>query len=966
MKSTIWKLTALAGVLGAGFLVVYQAQRNLLQRMPTANTENDDEFQLREPEEQHAKSDDDDGVAFLSRPQVQSWDQPQQQKNQTPKQPAESEPTPIDDWNAVADTSNPFLDHASASGAQSKSNTPSENSPERSRFAELMASFEKEDISNRATTSPARADESNIENQADDQTEDGFAGFAASSSSEPTLAYDPFSDVLPEQNEEPAAPEQQPAVANSAPSFPALDEVLTVSQETNPAATAPAEPAPLNFAGSGPQLAAPPVDVATAAPPAQHVEQGPTLAKAPEPKISDLATVPTSAPHSSESDDPFGVLQTSHEQAGPDSGSANPFLVLPGATGWESDSETKNAQQAPAKPQAVMPRDEPALFFPDAAATAAAPAPNPAAEAARHEITPLPERGLPTPQLPPQTVDAAPTTDLRANQGLNPFGVISPVPQSPPPPRESPRVNSGSLVRNEPTDDSRTSAAPQSVLPLAPFGQQQTPARQPVRTAAAAAPVEPQLNPSSLQGVGTVETDSPVGAQQAQITIEKQAPPDAVIGKPLIYSILVRNIGRAPAANVVVKDVTPKGSRLVGTSPQATMDETDGKLIWTLGRIAPGELRTIKVKVVPTSAGAIGSVATVSFETAVAARTVITAPQLRLTIQGPEELSLGERAPYRFTLSNTGAAEATGVYIRNIIPAGLEHPRGDDLEYDIGTLRSGESKDVELTLVAVSPGEFPNRAILAADGDVEVEAVKQVSVLASRLVIRRDGPADRFVGRAAKFTNTVTNQSREVIPEVTLVETVPTGLRFEEATDGGVFDPQRRTVTWRLRQLEPGVSRPVQLALTPVAAAEHASTVRAFDSRGHAAEVASQLRVAGFSSLKVDVAHDGAPVPVGNEVALRLTIKNRGTAPATQVRTLVEIPEEMRFVDAKGPVRYSQVSDDLIEFEVDSLGIDGEEQFDIVLTAAKKGEARVRVELQSAELSRPLNQEELVVIHPVQ
>ncbi|MGE3998741.1 MAG: hypothetical protein AB7I48_00875, partial [Planctomycetaceae bacterium] len=141
----------------------------------------------------------------------------------------------------------------------------------------------------------------------------------------------------------------------------------------------------------------------------------------------------------------------------------------------------------------------------------------------------------------------------------------------------------------------------------------------------------------------------------------------------------------------------------------------------------------------------------------------------------------------------------------------------------------------------------------------------------------------------------------------------------------------------------------------------------AFDSLGHSAEVTSRLRVAGFSSLKVDFSPDGVPVPVGEEVALRLTVKNRGTAPAKQVRTLVEIPPEMRFVEAKGPVRYRLVGSSLVEFEaLDSLEIDGEQHFEILLTAAQKGDARVRVELQAAELSSPLNQEELVVIHPNQ
>jgi uncharacterized repeat protein (TIGR01451 family) len=405
----------------------------------------------------------------------------------------------------------------------------------------------------------------------------------------------------------------------------------------------------------------------------------------------------------------------------------------------------------------------------------------------------------------------------------------------------------------------------------------------------------------------------------------------------------------------------------VGTVPQAELDEASGQLIWHLGKIDAGDVRTIKVKVVPTQAGSIGSVATVSFEAAVAARIVITAPELQLTMQGPDEVSVGEQAPFRFTATNVGSADAHGAYIRNLIPQGFEHPGGNDLEYEIGVLAKGQSKDVDLTLRAVAPGQFENHAILGAEGDLTVEASRHVTVLTSRLTIQRQGPANRFVGRSAHFANTITNQSSKPLTDVTVVETVPAGVQFEAASDGGRFDPQARTITWRVPQLEPGGQRQLQTVLVPAEVGERLSTVTASNPQGNEVQAQSRLLVAGFSSLKIDVAHDGAPVPIGEDVALRLSIKNRGTAPASQVKMLIEVPPQMRFVNAKGPVKYRVVGDNLIEFEtVSTLPIDAEQEFDIVLTAAEKGDARVRVELQAAELSSPLNEEELVVIHPVQ
>jgi uncharacterized repeat protein (TIGR01451 family) len=475
-----------------------------------------------------------------------------------------------------------------------------------------------------------------------------------------------------------------------------------------------------------------------------------------------------------------------------------------------------------------------------------------------------------------------------------------------------------------------------------------------------------RVTPVEFSGDGTLDSSAPLGTQQAQLTIEKQAPADAILGQDLIYSIIVRNVGRAPARNVVVEDKTPKGSEFKGSIPQAELDEREQKLIWRLGVLDSGQEWVIKLKVVPTEAGQIGSVATVSFEAAVAARTVITAPELKIALEGPREVRVGERAAFRFRLTNVGSADATGVVVRNLIPEGFEHPRGNDLEYEVGTLPKGDARDVDLTLLAVAAGSFQNQASLTADGDVMLETSQPVTVLTSRLEVQRQGPANRFVGREARFANVILNRSSDPLQGVTVVETVPLGVEFKAASESGQFDPQRRTVTWRLDRLDPGATRLLQVAYTPTQAGTLGSLVKATDSRGDAAEVASKMTVAGFSALTVDVSHAGVPVPIGDEVALRLTVRNRGTAPANRVQTVFEVPRELAFVNAKGPVKFRQQGN-YIEFEpLGQLEINGETSFDVVLTAAEDGDARVRVQLMSAELSGPISEEESVRIIPNQ
>ena len=230
--------------------------------------------------------------------------------------------------------------------------------------------------------------------------------------------------------------------------------------------------------------------------------------------------------------------------------------------------------------------------------------------------------------------------------------------------------------------------------------------------------------------------------------------------------------------------------------------------------------------------------------------------------------------------------------------------------------------------------------------------------------IHREGPANRVVGSQARFTNTLTNESARPLQGVIVTETIPPGVKFIQASDGGQFNPQQRQVVWQINSLEPGGVRQLQTVVLAEQGGQLASTVTAVDQQGDQAEATSQLNVAGYSSLTVDVANPARAIPVGEEVALRLKVRNGGTAAASGVETRVKLPPELKFVSARGPVRYAQQGEWIAFEPIDRIEIQGEQTFDIVLSgAAESQDARIVVQLTSAELTRPLSEDESVVIY---
>ena len=134
------------------------------------------------------------------------------------------------------------------------------------------------------------------------------------------------------------------------------------------------------------------------------------------------------------------------------------------------------------------------------------------------------------------------------------------------------------------------------------------------------------------------------GPQTPQLTIEKTAPKEIQVGKPATFVVKVRNTGRAVANDVEIRDQIPRGTQLQSTNPRASQGP-QGELIWKLGAVEPNAEHSVEIVLVPIDEGEVGSVATVHFNAAASARTIVTKPQLALQVITPGKSPDWTRGP---------------------------------------------------------------------------------------------------------------------------------------------------------------------------------------------------------------------------------------------------------------------------------------------------------------------------------
>lgn len=570
-----------------------------------------------------------------------------------------------------------------------------------------------------------------------------------------------------------------------------------------------------------------------------------------------------------------------------------------------------------------------------------APAPN-RVEPSR--IEPLPAGPLPSdqPGTEPTRTEPSRVAPLRSEPAFDPFA-------DEPPPARTPPARSVTPLPDDLDDPQPVRSAP--------------PARSPESAPPARTPPARELDADLMQGDGEIGRNTPRGVQEPRLTIEKFAPASAVLGQPLIYSVIVKNVGGSPASQVTVEDRIPKGTRLVGTAPQAEM--IDKRLVWRkLGTLQPGEERKISIKVIPEEEGPIGSVAKVSFISEVAAEIVVQAPKLKVTVSVPNEARMGAVVPLVFTISNPGNGDATNVVLRSIIPEELQHPAGSDLEYTVGKLAANETREVRLEVTAIKPGLATHQTIVTGDGNLTAESRDAVEIIGEQLLLTRSGHDRVYLGRNAQFSNSVTNEGKRPVNNVKLSEVVPEGFDFVSATHGGQFSNASRTVTWNVGTLAPDANATVSVTLVAKGIGRFDSSVTATGPGGSVATVRPNVSIEGYPALALERLGEERLVAVGETITTKIQLQNRGSGAANQVTLVVDLPTELKLVSANGPSSHRVEGQRLIFDPVDQVAPRGSAGYELVLEAQSPGDSRLEMQLSAEHLRRPVRHDEALQVIP--
>jgi uncharacterized repeat protein (TIGR01451 family) len=508
----------------------------------------------------------------------------------------------------------------------------------------------------------------------------------------------------------------------------------------------------------------------------------------------------------------------------------------------------------------------------------------------------------------------------------------------------------GSGAAPLPVGDSAPPATPGGAAMLPPAGNGEN-------TLPAARPFTPDDRPAEV----SVTPDNPSGRQEPAVSLEWMGTGVAKVGQPGDYALVIRNTCNIPVQQVIVRVRIPAGLTVMGTEPHANNE--GGILVWELGTLMAKQERSLSMKLQADAKGDITPQAWVTFTGSSVMRIRVREPKLALKTSAPDKALVGDPVAFTLTVSNPGDGSADQVKIQAILSEGLENARGNKIDFDIGNLAAGESRNVTLLCATRGGGVQKCEATAVAEGGLSARDASSINVIMPRLDLHLVGPRLRYLERKALYTLRVTNPGDAPATNVTVADMVPPGFKVLAASDGGRHDSQTRTVSWFLGEVGPGQTREVKLEVQAIAAGDHKHKATAVGARGLRSEAELITRVEGLSALMVEMVDTEDPIEAGGDTAYEVRITNTGSKTETDIKLIATVPDKMQFKNAQGPVRYREEGKTIIFEPIAALAPRADAIFRINVKAVDPGTVLFKIQVASTNLPEPVLKTEATRIY---
>ena len=400
---------------------------------------------------------------------------------------------------------------------------------------------------------------------------------------------------------------------------------------------------------------------------------------------------------------------------------------------------------------------------------------------------------------------------------------------------------------------------------------------------------------ATVVGYGNVTNSLVVGNKTAgvNVTVPEIIPDKTAnisnpnFGDNVNYTVTVTNDGIGDAKDVVVRDVLGEGLKFVSATGNYTFDEATRTVTWIVD-LAKGESKVFSVIATVVGYGNVTNSLVVGNKTA---GVNVTVPEIIPDKTVDNEIpNFGDNVTYTVKVTNDGIGDANNVVITDVLDKGLKFLNATgNFTYDEKTgtitwtvdLAKGETKTFNVNVTVLGYGVLPNTVAVGNKTAVRNITVPEI------ITVKEVNSSDIHIGDEITYTITVSNSGKINATNVVIRDILPEGLKFINASNGGVYDPVTGIITWILN-----ITANSTVDLTVDVCVNKSGNITNTVNVGNKTSNCT-IESGDIVDLEIHIVADKSEIYVGDNIVYTVTVINNGPSDAINTIANILIPNAL-------------------------------------------------------------------------
>lgn len=362
---------------------------------------------------------------------------------------------------------------------------------------------------------------------------------------------------------------------------------------------------------------------------------------------------------------------------------------------------------------------------------------------------------------------------------------------------------------------------------------------------------------------------------------------DANFGDNVTYTVTVTNDGDVDASQVVIVDQLGNGLKYVSSSDGGVWDEKTNTVTWIVD-LAKGESKVFSVIATVVGYGNVTNSLVVGNKTT---GVNVTVPEINPDKTVDNEIpNFGDNVTYTVKVTNDGIGDANNVVITDVLDKGLKFLNATgNFTYDEKTgtitwtvdLAKGETKTFNVNVTVLGYGVLPNTVAVGNKTAVRNITVPEI------ITVKEVNSSDIHIGDEITYTITVSNPGKINATNVVIRDILPEGLKFINASNGGVYDPVTGIITWILN-----ITANSTVDLTADVCVNKSGNITNTVNVGNKTFNCT-IESGDIVDLEIHIVADKSEIYVGDNVVYTVTVINNGPSDAINTIANILIPNAL-------------------------------------------------------------------------